>query len=178
MSIKMLKKEDKKNKRGQLKIQEMAFVLLAVVFLFALIFLFFVQFQISMVSQQARMIREEGTIALLDYVAAMPEFGCSGLEEIVCVDIDKLKAFNGTDPENIRLRNNYEKLWEGAKVLRVSVEKMYPGSGEYLVYQSDEITFAEAAETYSTFIPVCEASFGSTLCEVGRIKITTEMPIK
>lgn len=174
--------KNKKNKKGQLKIQEMAFVLLAVVFLFALIFLFYVQFQTKAFSDQARILREERTIALLEHVSAMPELGCSGLDETICIDQDKLEVFH----DNEAIQKNYEKLWKSAFILKIIVKPVYPvndngdngeNNKEFIVYKSDKTI--ESAETYSTFIPLCKsANTGKASCGIGRILITTEMPIK
>ncbi|UZE93871.1 MAG: hypothetical protein IB618_03865 [Candidatus Pacearchaeota archaeon] len=162
------------NKKGQIKIQEMAFVLVAVVFLFALLFLFFARFQTAQLQKMASEIRELRTVTMLRVVASLPELRCSSsfgtATETACIDKDKLKAFD----ENSYLRDNYKNIWQEASISKVIVEEIYGGGQKYTVYS--KLT-QESTITYSTYIPLCEETDArESKCVVAKIKITTIMP--
>ena len=159
----MLKKmfEKRKNK-AQIKIQEMAFVLLAVVFLFALLFLFFSRFQFTQVQKQAETLRTEKSIAMLRTISAMPELRCSEgyvTTEIACIDKNKLKAFSS--PE---IRENYEDFWKSAFLTRISIKEVFPEGLEYVVFDSS----SQNSITHSTFMPLCEED----KCTIAKVKIS------
>lgn len=155
----------KENKKAQLKIQEMAFVLLAVVFLFAILLLFFARFQMSSLQKSATAIREERTTDMLRTIASMPELSCSG--EANCIDEDKLKAF-----ELSTTKSRYSELWQESKITKVTVEQVYPKTSKiYSIYE----TPAESTVAYSTFIPLCIQNIKPS-CKIAKIKVTVEVP--
>ncbi|MCL6500469.1 MAG: hypothetical protein K6T16_00335 [Candidatus Pacearchaeota archaeon] len=165
---------DKPNKKAQLKIQEMAFVLVAVVFLFALIFLFFARFQFAQMTDIAEKLREIRTMTMLRVVASLPELRCSSsfgsATEIACIDKDKLAAFD-TDS---RLRARYENLWVPASITRISVDEVYPSGKSYKIYEKPT---SESTVTSITYIPLCEeTNTRRSKCIIAKIKITTIMP--
>lgn len=165
-----------KNKQGQVKIQEMAFVLVAVVFLFAIIFLFFARFQASQTKGMVEQLRELRTITMLRVVASLPELRCSSsfgsATEIACIDKDKLAVFD-TDS---RLRARYENLWAPAFITKIAIDEVYPQGRNYKVYEKT-IPSTASTVTYSTYIPLCEeTNTRRSKCVIAKIKITTVMP--
>lgn len=164
------KKEKSKGKEGQLKIQEMAFVLVAVVFLGSLLLLFFARFQATSVQKAATEIRELRTITMLRVVASMPELSCR--EEATCIDEDKLNAFNSSTS----LQSKYSTLWQSSDIVKIIVEEVYPRATAAKIYTIYKKTTAENTITYSTFIPLCSESKRETVCKISKIKITTIMP--
>jgi hypothetical protein len=159
-----------KNKKGQMKIQEMAFVLLAVVFLFALLFLFFARFQFVQMNERAEEVREARTITMLRVVSSMPELRCSrsfgSTTEVYCIDKDKLDAFSIT-----HIKNKYTSIWQSSHISEVVIEEVYGGKERYFIYKS--ANEPENYFTYSTYIPLCEETIGNLKCVVAKIKITT-----
>jgi len=157
-----------KNKNGQLKIQEMAFVLVAVVFLFSIVFLFFVRFQSAQLTEQAQFLREYRSISMLESVAGMPELQCAlqGKGVSVCIDSGKLAAFSGDSG----LKQKYEEIWENSNIAGVSVEEVYPENHEYEIYKND----SNNTITYSTYVPLCSPEG----CSIATIKISTIQPIQ
>lgn len=155
------------DKKGQLKIQEMAFVLVAVVFLFSLVFLFFARFQSNQLSGQAEALREYRSISMLRSVAGMPELQCAlqGQGVSVCIDKDKLAALS----ENEMLKQKYAELWKNSNIAGISIDEVYPSDDEYIIYSAS----SNNTITYSTYIPLC--SHGG--CTIAMIKIKTAMPI-
>jgi hypothetical protein len=157
------------NKKGQLKIQEMAFVLVAVVFLFFLVFLFYARFQGAQMAEQAKVLREFRSATLLKVVAGLPELQCAlqGHGVSVCIDKDKLSEF-------IKMQANYSELWQNSNIAKIEIEEVYPDPKEkYLVYSKTAGNFT----TYSTYIPLCSGG-AQIICSIAKIKIATIMPIK
>lgn len=163
-------------KRGQLKIQEMAFVLLAIIVLFALVFLIFVAFQSRQYSSYAIMTREARAVTMLESIAAMPELRCSSsfssTSEAVCVDKDKVNAFNSS----LTLQNNYRIIWQNSLISSIIIEEVYPASGKkYVIYKASQQP--ASYRTYSTFVALCEEmQISRTFCTIAKIKATMEMP--
>ncbi|MGB9708034.1 MAG: hypothetical protein ACPLXC_01770 [Candidatus Pacearchaeota archaeon] len=164
-----MRESNKTNKQAQLKIQEMAFVLVAVIFLGGLLLLFFARFQMSSLQKAATEIKELRTITMLRVVASMPELSCR--EEAICIDEDKLKAFNSSTS----LQNKYAPLWQSSDIVKIIVEEVYPQASavNYTIYKK---TPAGNTVTYSTFIPLCSESKQGTSCKIAKIKITTIVP--
>lgn len=164
------KKKGKQNKKSQLKIQEMAFVLLAVVFLGGILLLFLARFQFSSVQKTATELRELRTITMLRVIASMPELVCKG--ETTCIDQDKLNAFTKAN-----LREKYEKLWQSSNIVNISIETVYPSQPNqrnvYTIYQKST---NQNKITYSTFVPLCVETQQKPVCKIARIKVTTVVP--
>jgi hypothetical protein len=63
-----------KNRKGQMKIQQMAFVLMAIVIFFALVSLFYFSIRIRSLQKSALSLREEEAKELIRKLAVTPEF--------------------------------------------------------------------------------------------------------
>lgn len=137
-------------RKAQFKIQETAFVLLAVVLLFGLIFTFFARFEFTRVKELARQTREERAITLVRSIASMPELKCSEsftkVSEAACLDLDKVRAFN----ENPSLRQRYKKIWSSSYISEVVVQEIFPSNKVYYIYKEQE-----SQESYFSFFPLC-----------------------
>lgn len=170
-----------KNKKGQLKIQEMAFVLLAVVFLFVLVLLAFTAIQSRQLQKYAIQSREARAITFLEVVSALPELRCSSsfssTSEAVCVDRDKLAFFNSS----LSMQETYAILWKNALISKIEVQQVYPvvnPAPSYIVYKLDN-TQNISSRTYSTYAALCsEDPRRVPICSIGKIKITAIMPDK
>jgi hypothetical protein len=161
-------------KRGQLKIQEMAFVLLAVVFLFSLILLFFTAFQYRIWTNSARDTREARGITIVEVIASMPELRCSSslssISESVCIDTDKLDYFDKTPS----IQNRYSVLWENSMLTGVEIQEIYPVRKTYTIYSKN---YDGSVSTFSTYIALCSQENGFNLrCSIAKIKAKMIMP--
>ena len=76
-------------KKGQLKIQEMAFMLVAVILFFILVGLFAVSIIFKNIQESSQDIKEEATLSAIETLAGTAEFVCTGSKSN-CVDGDKL----------------------------------------------------------------------------------------
>ena len=96
-----------KNK-AQLKIQQMAFMLIAFTLFFALVGMFFLTIQFQKIKESAGILEETNALLLVTKLANSPEFSCGksfGTGKVNCVDSDKVMA----------LRNNAQKYKDFSK---------------------------------------------------------------
>ena len=108
-----------KNKRGQLKIQQMAFVLLAITLFFVLAGIFALVFLMSGLSGDATALEEKNAMLLVAKLANSPEFSCGrayGSDKINCIDADKIMVLS-------KSMDRYSKFWG---VNSIEVRKIYP----------------------------------------------------
>jgi len=109
-------------KQGQLKIQQMAFMLIAVTLFFSLIMIFFLAFRLSGAKGSANLLAEEGAMMLATKIANSPEFSCgkSFGNQVDCVDADKVMALKKDLSE-------YSGFWD---VSNIEIRKIYPEGNE------------------------------------------------
>ncbi|MBU2522819.1 MAG: hypothetical protein KKE23_00830 [Nanoarchaeota archaeon] len=123
--------------RGQLKIQEMAFVLLAIVLLGFISFIFYAKIQSENIQSSAGDIKVKTALSLRDKIAALPEIKCA---EKPCIDKDKalmLKDYN--------IKGMFQGITE-AKIIQI-----YPSDERIVLYSS-----GQGNTSYSTFVNLCE----------------------
>ncbi|MEX0920976.1 MAG: hypothetical protein WDZ62_01805 [Candidatus Pacearchaeota archaeon] len=107
------------NKKGQMKIQQMAFMLLAVTLFFALVGMFFLMIFFSDIENSAESIEERNSLLLVSSIVNSPEFACGsafGSTKLNCIDFDKLMALQSNS-------NRYSNFW---KVDGIEVRKIFP----------------------------------------------------
>lgn len=126
------------NAKAQLKIQETAFMLLALAFLFALLFIFYSNYQVRQIYAEKNKLLEEQAISLLEKFMAMPEFSCL---HGTCIDEDKFAV--------LKNMTAYNDLWRG--ISKIQVVRIYPQREVLTVYQK-----GKADITYSSFVSLCK----------------------
>lgn len=80
-------------KLGQFKIQQMAFMLIAVVIFFALVGIFVLGYGLSGLKQTANLLEVQNAMLLVSKLANSPEFSCGqayGGTRVNCIDFDKV----------------------------------------------------------------------------------------
>lgn len=144
------------SRKGQLNIQQMIFMLIAIALFFSLIGLIVAGVFMTNLREKAKSLAEEKAILLTLSLADTPEFSCGelygGAKTSSCVDFDKalqLKEFS----------QDYKNLW-GVK--GVEIRKIYPKTGDVECtlenYPECDILTILKAETgtgYSGFISLC-----------------------
>src|SRR3989344_7381055 len=113
--------------RAQLKIQQMAFMLMAITLFFVLVGLFVFAFRFAGIKKDAMLLEEENAMLLAEKIANSPEFSCGnsfGTGKISCVDADKVMMIK----KNIL---KFEDLW-GKGITNIRIIKVYP------IYDSKE----------------------------------------
>ena len=166
-----------KNKKAQLKIQQMAFMLIAIVLFFVLVGLFLLSFRLSSIRTEATLLEEENAMGYANKIANSPEFSCGdsfGTGKINCIDADKLMALK----KNIK---EFESLW-GRGITNIKVIRLYPeqesGECERNLDNCNIITLREGSGGFgaSSIVSLCkkESLEGETYdkCEVARIIIS------
>ena len=163
----------KKNRKAQMKIQQMAFMLIAVTLFFVLVGLFFVVILFSGTKESAALLKEEGALLLVSKLANSPEFSCGnafGTTKINCIDGDKAMALK----DNI---NTYSNFWG---VQGIEIKNIYPKNQEICTFENypdcGEITLIPGTGTgVSNFVALCkkENIEGQIYdrCELARIVV-------
>jgi hypothetical protein len=166
----------KNSKKSQVKIQQMAFVLIAVTLFLTIVILFFLKFAFLGIKDTATELQEKNAILLISKLANSPEFSCDegfGSKKTNCVDFDKVISLK----ENI---NNYYDFWgvsniEIRKILSngnlLCTSLNYPNCDFIRIYDKE-------IEGYGidNFISLCRKEFSSELgiydkCEIAKMTV-------
>ena len=160
-------------KIGQMKIQQMAFMIMAVFLFFLLVGLFFIGIQFKDVKGSAAQLQKDQAISSLRVIADMPELNYDS-SETMTVDEDKLMVMSGGN-----FSAAYDDFWP---VASVGVYKVYPkfdavkkcpglGCNFYDIYDIGQ----KNVKTHSTFVSICkrvrEEGSAYDRCEVGKLVV-------
>ena len=173
MVIKMIN-----NKFGQMKIQQMAFMLIAVTLFLVMAGMFILVIRFSSLQDTAELLKERNALLLVSKIADSPEFSCGnafGEPRSNCIDTDKVMALT----KNLQ---DYSGFWG---VDGINITKVYPVDGvagaectleNYPECGKVTILNAESGTGVSNFVSLCrKESQDSDIydkCELGRIIIT------
>jgi len=155
--------------KGQMKIQQMAFVLIAIVIFFAMVAIVYFSIRVSDIRESAVLLREEEAKELVRKLAGTPEF--MSIECANCIDLDKILILKG--------KKSYDEFWD-LRYLAVEIihpireeecdNTNYPDCGRVTLVEADEI-----GVPYSAFVSVCRwDSEGYTKCELGKVYASGE----
>jgi hypothetical protein len=156
-------------KKAQLKTQEMAFMLLAVILFFIIAGLFLIVIKYREMYQTAGLFEKEKVISTISKLADTAEFSC---DKTFCIDTDKLIVMQD--------RTSYSKFWP---VDSLSIRKVFPKQAEpipctetnYPDCNLFEIHSKEGnINTESTYISLCRKEqtnegYWYEKCELGEI---------
>ncbi len=158
-------------KKAQLKIQEMAFMIVAVILFFILVGLFAISIIHKNLQESAVQIKEEKTLSAIENLAGTAEFICPETKSN-CVDGDKLMALIN--------KKNYKDFWDfsSLKVLKstgFSKEEKgwtectlgnYPDCDVINVYDTEDIEI-------SSFVALCWREYENNAphekCEIAKL---------
>ncbi len=162
--------------KSQFKIQQMAFMLLAVTLFFVLAGIFVLIFKFSDLKDAATEISEKNALLLVTRLANSPEFSCGEVFDyagIACIDSDKVMALKQSQKE-------YGDFWgvlniEIRKILSNKTDectiKNYPDCGFIKIKRSDEI-----GDFISNFVILCRKNgFEGEVydkCEISRLMVS------
>ena len=167
-----------KKKRGQFKIQQMAFMLLAVILFFILVGLFWLAVQYRTLHKQATQLGESRAVLMSEFVSQSSEFSCGSKDGQYCVDTDKLMI--------LKDRKVYSKFWP---VSYIKVRRIYPTQEEtecnknnypncsvYNIYKNEKI---ESQGAVGSFVALCRyekiQGHATRICELGKIIVGYEI---
>ncbi len=160
--------------RAQLKIQQMAFMIIAVFIFFVLVGLFALNLVLSNMHKQANLIGEERAKLGVMSVIETPEFSCGKPN---CVDADKLIG--------IANRQGYSGYWffSSLEVIKLGKNESamidcnkanYPNCDKFIVYDKNIAN----QRKISNFIVLCrkeyENSYTYDKCEMAKIIVGIE----
>lgn len=164
------------NKTGQMKIQQMAFMLIAIVLFFALVAMFVIVFKFSGLKESAAVLEEKNAMLLVAKLANSPEFSCEGAfgsGRTNCIDIDKVMMLK----ENIA---KYRDFWG---VSDIEIRKIYPKSASDIICNTESypdcniirLRSSEIAGTgVANFVSLCRKERTGDKCELGKIIVSYE----
>ena len=162
--------------RGQMKIQQMAVMIVAVFFFFVLVGLFFLGIMFKDVKGSAGDLQRAQAISSLSVIADMPELNYDSSWSM-SLDEDKLRIMSGD------FGRNYDLFWP---VASVGVYKVYPRFDEirkcpgadcnyYEIYDNGQ----KGVSTVSAYVAICEKVRGMAdgRCEIGKLVVGVKQPL-
>ena len=168
--------------RGQLKIQQMAFVLVAIMIFFGMAALFYFSISGANLQEKAKILRDNEARALVQKMAGSPEltFTSEGDCES-CIDLDKAIV--------LQSNKNYKDFWN---IDYLEIERIYPANPETPCTTAnypncnkiifDELTNQDnspgaAWDAYVTLVRWVPADpHGYFNYEIGKIRLSMEEP--
>lgn len=170
------------NKKAQLKIQQMAFMLIAVTLFFVLIGLFIIGIGFSGLKKSSEILEEENAMLLVSELSNSPEFSCGDsfrYGKTNCVDADKVMI--------LRKMDEYAEFWD---VAAIEIRKIYPEYGRETKCSEENYPDCNVVEIYSrnvnkgaynsNFISLCRkeknAETGEIYdkCELAKLLVSYE----
>lgn len=159
-----------KNKKAQLKIQQMAFMLIAVFLFFIFVILFFVSIRFASLQQDVIDQQREEALAIVSKIAEMPEFSCPW-DRLNCVDADKAMALKDLEA--------YEEFFPVDSII---IRKIYPETTEIDCNRENypdcnviKILQESDVEPISTFVALCRKDnspgFVYDKCELAMLSV-------
>lgn len=168
-----------KIKKGQLKIQQMAFMLMAVTLLFVLVGMFVLVVKFSGLKESATALEEKNAMLLVTKLANSPEFSCGesfGGSRVNCIDADKVMMLKETI-------DKYSDFWG---VSNIEIRIIYPANNEIICnignYPNCDVIQLLSKKTagidLSNFVSLCRKnSFEGEIydkCELAKIMVSYE----
>jgi len=144
-------------KKGQIKIQQMLFMLVAVTLFFALVGIFVLAFVFSGLKNSALELKEKNALMLVTRLANSPEFSCGssfGSDKINCIDADKTMMF-------IQNSAKYKDFWGASNIV---IRKIYPPYEEEVLCSLSNYPNCNTIKVYSEKNSGAEASNFVILC--------------
>jgi len=110
-----------KDKKAQVRVQQMAFMIIGLTIFFVLVGLFALSFMFSGLKNSKKLLNEQGATLLVSRLANSPEFSCGksfGTQKLNCIDLDKILVLK-------RYAKDYSGFWD---VKGIEIRKLYPPS--------------------------------------------------
>ena len=168
-----------KNKKSQVRMQEMAFMLVGVIMFFVFVGLFGFAILFNMLRNSAQQTAENNALAAVKNLASSPEFYCA-TSKTNCVDADKAMALSNNP--------NYMKFYSFSRLEIIKSSAFnknrnemvkctmanYPNCEEIVIYDKN----AEYEKAVSSYVALCrtEIENGANYqkCELAKLVVATE----
>jgi hypothetical protein len=169
-----------RERKAQMKIQQMAFMLMAVTLFFVLAGMFVLVIRFSNLRKSAQELEEKEAMLLVTKLANSPEFSCGDAftAKTNCIDADKVMALK----ENIE---RYDDFWG---IEYIEIRKIYPDNrdipctkdnydkcGVIEVLSNKDLNLLPSV---SNFVSLCRKESGDFIiydkCELAKLIISSE----
>ena len=163
------------NKKAQIKIKQMAFMLIAITIFFSMIGMFFIMIRMGSYENKVNQLRQQNAALLVSKLANSPEFSCGeafGGKRSNCVDFDKVWALKNDiwkyndfwGVSNIEL-----KIIHSVKSYRAEcTEANFPQCGNILLVNGPQTGY-----DVSTYVTVCRKEIigdhTQDVCNLGKL---------
>jgi hypothetical protein len=169
------------NRKAQIKIQQMAFMLIAVTLFFVLVGLLVFSIAMSNLKGEAETLQEKNSMLLVSKVANSPEFSCGyafGSGRINCIDEDKvivLKKFIERNP------TDYKNFW--GKDINIEIRTIFPKPEKEIFCDQENypdcnvinLRNKNITAEYSNFVALCRKDIKNQQpydrCELAKIMV-------
>jgi hypothetical protein len=168
-----------KNIKSQVRMQEMAFMLVGVILFFVFVGLFGFAILFNMLRTDAQQTAENNALLAVKNLAGSPEFYCAS-SKTNCIDADKVMALSNNQ--------NYDKFYSFSRleIIKSSAFKKnrkdmvkctmanYPNCEEIVVYDKN-VDFEKSVSSYVALCRV-EIEYGANYqkCELAKLVVATE----
>jgi hypothetical protein len=157
-----------------MKIQQMAFMIVAVFFFFILVGLFFLGWQYKSLRGSYESLEAEQAISAMNSIIDLTELNCEA-DRSLCLDEDKLQVM-------VR-KQSYSEIWP---VASIKVYKVYPKFDSVVKCPSSDCNYYEIYDSgqenlksVSTYVSLCkkksEQGYVYDDCEIAKIVVGQEM---
>lgn len=162
--------------KGQMKIQEMAFVLITIIIFFAMVALVYFSIRLSGLKEDVTALREESAKELSRKLADIPEFSWTATTCSGCIDLDKVLV--------MRDRPAYRGFWDLDYLM---VETVYPNKTNVECTRANypncnKITLINNTKYFGSpstaFVSLCRiepSKGGYVKCEMGKIHAASKV---
>lgn len=161
--------------KAQMRVQQMAFMLIAVTLFFVLVGLFVLSTQFSGLKKSAENLREQEAMLLASKISSTPEFSCGSTYGAVSTCIDSDKLISGMDYlkdysdfygiKNIEIRKVHPESNQTCTRLN------YPNCGVFLLFQDGNNSIGDK----SSFVSLCRKESRNSKfynkCEIAKIYV-------
>ncbi|GIU68582.1 MAG: hypothetical protein KatS3mg001_432 [Candidatus Pacearchaeota archaeon] len=171
-----------KEKKAQIKIQQMAFMLIAVSLFFAIAGLFLLTFVFSGIKGSSELVEQREALLLVSKLSNSPEFSCGNAferSEGNCIDSDKIMALK-------KYQNLYGNFWE---VSGIEIRKVFPKSEEKIECTQENypncnsiiIKNTDSGTSFSNFAALCRKDYDEekarqvNVCELAKVIVTYKL---
>ena len=165
-------------KKAQFKIQQMAFMLVAVFLFFILVALFWLGIQYRNINKQAIFLESEKAGFMSDFLSSSSEFSCTREQGEPCIDTDKIMA--------LKDRSMYKEFWpvafitvrklDGKPEEKECTNENYPDCNIYKVYENNKIEYKGSG--IGSYTALCRyekiSGYPTKICDIGKLIIGYE----
>lgn len=176
-----MKISKKMQKKSQLNIQEMAFMLVALIIFFALVALFALSILYKNIVESANQIAEEKSFAAIENLAGTAEFICAN-NKPNCVDEDKVMALKG--------KKYYDGFWDFSSLSIIKSSGLGKKEEDLIKCEMGNYPNCDIIEIYdknikdiskSSFVALCRREYENNYpyekCEIAKLIAGTEVKV-